>query len=123
NYVPYWAAAQLAFMIGLVVVKTRRLAGKVRLVLPPSLALYLLTGAAMGAIVYLVGYVALPSGIGSLDYGVRLLVIVAAGTVFYFGVLSILDKKVRRLVRSVIGMLMRTEAASTPVAGSGSITP
>jgi O-antigen/teichoic acid export membrane protein len=102
QFAAYWAVAQLVLMVALVAVKAWRLTRKVKLGVPPSLPIYALAGAAMAALAYFLGQVFLTDALGSLSYGLRLVLIVIVGALFYFGVVSLVDEHVRKLVRAGI---------------------
>lgn len=105
QFAAYWALAQLVMMTGVVTVKARRLARGVRLSLSPSILIYVLVGGLMGVLVYLLGHQVLPFDLGSLNYGLRLSLVVLFGAAFYFGLVCLVDTKVRSLARSVLRML------------------
>jgi O-antigen/teichoic acid export membrane protein len=102
TYATYWALAQLLLMIAVVVVKAWRLSRRMKVPIPSSFPIYVLTSLGMGVLVYSIGYLFLPTGLGTLDYGLRLALTVLVGAAFYFGVLSAFDKKARRLMNYVL---------------------
>lgn len=104
-FATYWAIAQLLLVVAVVAVKARRLTRSVKVAVPPSILVYLLSALVMGVLAYLVGHQVLPTGLSSLDYGVRLALTALGGAAFYFGLVSLIDKRIRSLVLSVIHTL------------------
>jgi hypothetical protein len=104
-FVTIWAMTQLVLMVAVVAVKARRLSRRMTLAVPPSIPVYLFSALAMSVLVYIVGYQFLPADLGNLVYGLRLALTILVGAVFYFGLVSLVDKRVRYLVRSVIQMI------------------
>ncbi len=106
-YVDYWAISQLVLTVCLVVGKSLRLHRKIRIEFSRAVLFYLLSAAVMGGIVYLVGNALLSSGLGSLDYGLRLGFTVLAGGAIYFGLLAALDLRVRGYVQLLLNSVTR----------------
>lgn len=107
QFVNYWALTELVLAAGLVAVKTRWVRGRVRLALSSSVLLYLATAIVVGLIVHFAGAAFLVGSLGTLGYGLRLILIVILGAMLYFGLLSILDKRVRSYVNLVLRLLGR----------------
>ena len=105
QFAAYWAVAQLALSCVLVAVKARRLSGKARLYLSPSLPLYVVSGIVMAIAVRYFGVAILPAGLETVSYGLRLALTVVVGAVLYFGVLFVLDHKFRRYARTLFNIV------------------
>lgn len=98
-----WALLQLGLLSASVVVKFRRVLRTVHIAVPASLPGYLLSSLIMAVLVLLVAGPLLPNTAGRLDYGLRMLAVIAIGGVAYFGVLTSIDKHFRTLVRTFLG--------------------
>jgi len=105
QFAAYWAVAQLALSCVLVAVKARRLSGKARLYLSPSLPLYVVSGIVMAIAVRYFGVAILPAGLETVSYGLRLALTVVVGAVLYFGVLFVVDHKFRRYARTLFNIV------------------
>ena len=105
QFVDYWALAELAMMVGLAAVKAAWLRGRARVTLTPSVLLYLVVAVVMGLVAHFVGAVFLVSPLGTLYYGARLAAIVVMAALLYFGLLSVLDRRVRGYAITVLRLV------------------
>ena len=97
-----WAAVQLIATLGFLLVKARRVSRYAELRPGISVVYYLLAAAVMGGVVHALSGELLQQGIGFITYGARLLGVVAAGAVVYFGIVYALDSRFRDLARSLL---------------------
>jgi O-antigen/teichoic acid export membrane protein len=104
--VALWASAQLAVSIVFLIIKAARARRYAKLMPGFSVVYYLVSAALMGVVVFYVAQSYLPANLDALAYGVRLIGVVALGTLVYFGLVFALDPKFRRLAFIV---LRRTE--------------
>jgi uncharacterized membrane-anchored protein len=89
-----WAALAL--------VKVLKLRSRTSFSLSRSVWGYLASGVLMGVVVRLVGSVALAASLHAVEYGLRLVLLVALGAGVYFGVLSSFDRNVRGYAAAVL---------------------
>lgn len=106
----YWALAQLGAWSLMVTVKFGRLRSRVAFKFPRSILGYVAVGVLMGVVVHFAGAASLPAGLGALEYGTRLLLLVFLGAAIYFGVLVSFDKRVRGYFRAALGRIPRSAA-------------
>jgi O-antigen/teichoic acid export membrane protein len=105
SMVAVWASAQTAATLVFLLVKARRARRYAKLSPGISAAYYLVAGAAMAAVLYvLYGFANVQTG-GTLTVAARLIAVGVAGLVVYGGILYILDPKFRDLARSLRGRL------------------
>ena len=97
-----WAAVQLAATIVFMLVKIRRAKKVARLTPGISVVYYLVGAGVMSGVLYLAAPVVAVQGLGTLFYGLRLLLLVLVGAVVYFGVVYALDSKFRELSGSLL---------------------
>jgi hypothetical protein len=98
----YWAGAQLVIWSALASMKMMRLRKRIRFTVSPWVAAYAACGALMGGVVYLLGGAVLSSGLHGLDYGLRLGLLILVGSAIYFGLVALIDRRVRGYARAVI---------------------
>jgi hypothetical protein len=110
RFAAYWALAQMVLVVSVVVVKGKRLASKAKITLSRSVLVYLTTGAVMGLMVFIVGYPILQPDSGGIVYALRLALVIVIGAIFYFGIVSIVDRRVRGLLLSLLRMLRSTKS-------------
>ncbi|MDG6911065.1 MAG: hypothetical protein JRN18_01795 [Nitrososphaerota archaeon] len=101
----YWAVSQLILTVIFLLVKVWRLglgifSGTLR-----PIAYYTLCAAGMGAGVYFLAPLLVNTDMATPYYGLRLLVLIAAGGAIYFGLLTALDKRSRERFASLRGVL------------------
>jgi O-antigen/teichoic acid export membrane protein len=118
--VTYWGVAQLLLSCVLVGVKLRRVLKRTPLKLSASPALYVISAVVMGAVLLVVGNSVLPTGIGTLVFGLRMVGMVALGSAVYFSLLFGIDRRFRRLLRAgVAGVTGRgAQATAAPETGA-----
>ena len=97
-----WASVQLAATFVFMLVKVRRARGVARLLPSASVATYILAATVMAAVVYFVSPAVAVQTLGTLSYGIRLILLVLLGAVVYFGLVYALDSKFREMTRSVL---------------------
>jgi len=97
-----WASVELAATIAFMLIKVRRARGVASLLPSTSVAFYFLATAVMAGVLYIVSPVVAIQTLGTLAYGVRLLLLVLLGAAVYFGVLYALDSKFRGMARSIL---------------------
>lgn len=97
-----WASVQLAATFAFMLFKARRARLHAKLMPSISVAYYLAAAAVMAAAVYLLSGAVVTQAVGTLSYGLRLLVMVAFGAAVYFGVLYALDSKFRGMAWSFL---------------------
>ncbi len=100
--VALWASVQLVATVFFLWVKGVRASQSAKLMPGSNVAYYLVSAAAMGAIVYFLSGFLLDRSLDALIYGARLLAVIGAGTLVYFGIAFALDNKFRGLARSVL---------------------
>jgi len=97
-----WASVQLAATFVFMLVKVRRVRGVASLLPSTSVLFYILAAAVMGVVVYLVSPLVAVQTLGTLSYGVRLILLMLLGAAVYFGLVYALDSKFRGMARSVL---------------------
>jgi O-antigen/teichoic acid export membrane protein len=97
-----WAAVQLAATFVFMLVKVRRARGVASLLPSMSVGIYILAAAVMAGVLYFVSPLVAVQTLGTLSYGVRLILLVLLGAVVYFGLVYTLDAKFRGMARSVL---------------------
>ena len=100
--VQIWAAVQLAATFVFMLVKVRRARGVARLLPSMSVGIYILAAAVMAGVLYFVSPLVAVQTLGTLSYGVRLILLVLLGAAIYFGLVYALDAKFRGMARSVL---------------------
>lgn len=102
QFVTYWALAQLLLTTVLVAVKLRRVLRRTTLTLSVSSAFYAASSVVMVLALLFTESLLIPLGLNTLEYGLRLFLMVVLGGAVYFGVLAGLDPRFRGLVRAVV---------------------
>jgi O-antigen/teichoic acid export membrane protein len=92
-----WAAAQVALVTVLILVKFRRAGRTAKISLPRSLPKYLLVSFVMALALYAMAGPFLVSNPDRLVYGLRTMALVVVGAVVYFGLLIAVDGRIRGL--------------------------
>ena len=105
NTVAVWAFVQLVATTAFLFVKARRARRHARLNPGRSVLYYLLAGAAMSALVYLLSNFLLSQSVGTLRYGVVLMGIGLIGAALYFGILYLVDSKFKEMATVLIRRL------------------
>ena len=100
--VAIWATVQFAATFVFMLVKVRRARGVASLLPSMSVVTYLVAAAVMAGVEYLVSPLVAVQTLGTLSYGIRLLLLVILGAAVYFGVVYALDSKFRGMARSFL---------------------
>jgi O-antigen/teichoic acid export membrane protein len=100
--VTIWATVQLVATVVFMLVKVRRARGVARLLPGISVLYYLVAAGVMAVAEYLVAPSLADQALGTVAYGVRLLMLVAIGGAVYFGILYALDSKFRDMAGSFL---------------------
>jgi len=107
-----WAVVQLMTVLAAVLVKFRKLARTMKIRVPRSLGEYLVLSALMAMVLYALStYVPLQSP-ERLVYGLRVMGLVVAGALLYFGLLVAMDKRVRELAKAFLRLIAGGRAIS-----------
>ncbi|HYA56383.1 MAG TPA: hypothetical protein VED22_06245 [Nitrososphaerales archaeon] len=97
-----WASVQLAATVAFMLVKVRRARGVAILRPSTSVVIYILATAVMAGVLYFVSPVVAVQTLGTLYYGVRIILLVLLGAGVYFGLVYALDSKFRGMAHSVL---------------------
>ena len=100
-----WATVQLVVTLAFALFKARRARLHAKLMPGISIVYYLAGAAVMAMAVYLFSGVVVTRDVGTLVYGLRLLVVIAFGAAVYFGSVYAMDSKFRDLTRSFLRRL------------------
>ena len=101
-----WASGQLALNVLFVALKVRRLGLRSFAGTGRPLAYYTLSAAAMAVTVRAVGPFLLSFSMPTVDYAVRLLILIAVGMAVYFGILAAVDKRSRERIARLPGIFL-----------------
>ncbi len=107
QYATYWALSQLILTCCLVAYKMRRLLKRTPLLLTRSIVYFAVSSFVMGVVLLLVSPGFLPPSLDSVEYGLRLVVLVLVGGAVYFGVLLSLDRRTRDMARVVLSTIVK----------------
>ncbi len=107
SLVAAWATAQLLATAVFVAVKARRAKRVARLMPGKSVIYYAIASVVMAAVASSVTGLVANQSMGTLTYGLRLLVVVLLAAVVYFGLVYAMDRKFRELADSVLGRMRR----------------
>jgi len=97
-----WALVQLAATVAFMLVKVRRARGVASLLPSMSVVVYILAAAVMAGVLYFISPEVATRTLGTLSYGVRLVLLVLLGAAVYFGLVYTLDSKFRGMARSFL---------------------
>ncbi len=107
QFAEYWGASQFLLTVALVIAKVRRVRQRTALKLSASPLFYALSSVIMGVALMAIAQNLFPTTLGTVDYGLRLLLTVVVGAALYFGVLALLDARFRSVARTAIRMVGR----------------
>ena len=104
--VALWATVELFATVAFMLVKARRAGRYARLLPGMSAVYYVVSAAVMAGVVYLLSGAVLIQGVGTLDYGSRLIGLSLFGGAVYFGLVYVLDSRFRDLAQAFLRRIL-----------------
>jgi O-antigen/teichoic acid export membrane protein len=105
--VALWATVELIATVAFMLVKARRAARSAKLMPGRSAVYYIISAAVMASLVYLVSGTVLVEGVGTLNYGARLVGLSVLGGAVYFGIVYLMDSRFRDLAQAFLRRIRR----------------
>lgn len=97
-----WTGAQLLGAVVSVALKLRRARGVASIQPGPNVLGYAGAAGLMGVAVYFISGLLLSQGLGTVDYGFRLIALIVGGGALYMGVVYLVNAQFRALVRALL---------------------